>query len=48
MKWRDIFTSGKNILSALGDLTDNEDFKKNIGQAGGFYSLINVALEVTE
>jgi hypothetical protein len=47
LKWREIFSYGKDILSAISNLADDQDFRNNLGKAGGLLSLISIALEVT-
>jgi uncharacterized protein YjbI with pentapeptide repeats len=46
--WRDIFSYGKDTLSAISNLTDNENFRNNLGRAGGLLSVVSIALDVTE
>jgi uncharacterized protein YjbI with pentapeptide repeats len=48
LRWRDIFSYGKDTLSAISNLTDNENFRNNLGRAGGVLSVVSIALDVTE
>ena len=48
MRWRDLFKVGKDVMSSVGQLTDNKDFRNTIGQAGGFISLISIVYEISE
>lgn len=51
MKWRDILTYiqtyGKDTLSIISNLINDQDFRNNLDRVGGLFALVSMALEVT-